>query len=117
MRSGRFAVATAFLTLGACASVPPPHDRLASSQASIRGAEEAGVDGIPKAELELKLAQDGVERARALMKSGDNQEATTVLLKAQADAELAIVLARDGRARNDAAAAKAQVEQLESSMK
>jgi len=88
--------------LGACASAPPPHDRMASSEASIRAANEAGADRIPQGALELKLAQEEVEKAKALMRDGDNGPAAFMLLRAQADAELALALAHEEKTRLEA---------------
>jgi hypothetical protein len=50
----------------------------------------------------LKLAQEALERAKVLMRNGDNEEADYTLLRAQADAELALALAREARTRADA---------------
>jgi hypothetical protein len=86
----------------ACASAPPPHEREASSEASIRGAREVGAEKFPPAALHLKLAQEALERAKVLMRNGDNEEAGYTLLRAQADAELALALAREARTRADA---------------
>jgi len=88
--------------LVACASSPPPHEREASSAAAIRAANEVGASQVPQAALHLKLAQEQLERARAQMKNGDNEEAAYTLLRAQADAELALAIAREDKTRNDA---------------
>ena len=88
--------------VGACASAPPPHERVATSEAAIRGAREVGSEQIPQAALHLKLAEENVQKAKALMKDGDNQAAAFVLLRAQADAELALALARENKTKSDA---------------
>ena len=88
--------------VGACASAPPPHERVATSEAAIRGAREVGSEQIPQAALHLKLAEENVQKAKALMKDGDNQVAAFVLLRAQADAELALALARENKTKSDA---------------
>ncbi len=87
---------------GACASAPPPHERVASSEASIRGAREVGAEQIPQGALELKLAQEELERAKAQMRAGDNSAASFTLLRSQADAELALALAREAKTRAEA---------------
>ena len=105
----------ALVFASACASHPPPTDHLASAIAATRGAQEAGAATVPEAALQLKLAEEGVARARKLMESGDNERADFMTLRAYNDAELAIALAREDSARKrahqameTAAAAEAQ---------
>jgi len=88
--------------LVACASTPAPHEREAASEASIRAANEVGAAQVPQAALHLKLAQEQLEKAKAQMKDGDNNDAAYTLLRAQADAELALSLARENKTRTDA---------------
>jgi hypothetical protein len=92
----------AALGLVACGSVPPPHEREASSQAAIRTATEMNAQQVPQAALHLKLAQEQFEKGKALMNDGDNGRASYVLMRAQADAELALALARENKTRTDA---------------
>ena len=92
----------AVLGLVACGSVPPPHEREASSQAAIRTAREMDAEQVPQAALHLKLAQEQFDKGKALMKDGDNGRASYVLMRAQADAELALALASENRTRMEA---------------
>ena len=87
---------TALALLGAagCASVQIPADQLERSQASIRGAEETGAEGVPAAKLHLQLAKDQTESAKKMAANG-NDRAVLVLARAEADGELALVLARE----------------------
>ncbi|XXX82250.1 DUF4398 domain-containing protein [Sorangium sp. So ce134] len=73
-------------------------DRAAASQVMILAAEEAGADEVPPADVHLRLAREQVERARRLSADGAPDRARRMLLRAQADAELAIALAREARA-------------------
>lgn len=100
------------LALAACGSYPPPTERMASSEAAIRGAQEVGASGVPAAALSVKLAQEEVQKAKQLMQDGDNRRAELVLMRAQADAELAIAQARESQAKNDAAQALEQVKAM-----
>jgi hypothetical protein len=100
------------IALGACGSYPPPTERMASSEATIRGAQEVGATGVPAAALSVKLAQEEVQKAKQLMQDGDNRRAELVLMRAQADAELALAQAREAQAKNDAAAALEQVKAM-----
>ena len=97
-----WAVVVMSVGAGACASAPPPNDRMASSEAAIRGAREVGAEQIPQGALELKLAQEELEKAKALMRDGDNSAASFMLLRSQADAELALALAREAKTHAEA---------------
>lgn len=90
------------LASAACASFPPPTDAVASSLASMRGAEEIGANNVPQAALQLQLAQEEVTRAKKLMADGDNERAHFMALRAGNDAELAIALTRENNARAEA---------------
>jgi hypothetical protein len=90
------------VVIAGCASVPPPTDRLAKSEGSIRGAAEVGAQSIPAASLYLKLAQEEFQTAKALMANGDNERAGYVFLRANADAELALNIARENQAKTGA---------------
>ncbi len=88
-------IGTAFLA--ACAGVPKPTERLIASKASLRGAEEAGALTHPEAALQIKLAQEEVSQAEKLIESGENERADFVLMRAIADADLALVMARTNK--------------------
>src|SRR5580692_8205222 len=81
--------------LAACASYPAPQQHMADSQASVRGAEEVGAASQPQAALNLKLAQEELARAKALMGDDKNEEADYMALRAKSDADLALALARE----------------------
>jgi hypothetical protein len=114
MRFLNFAVvATVAVTIfGACGSFPKPDARVSSSEGAIRGAQEAGAQGVPQANLHLKLAQEERDKAMALMKDGENEKAEYLFMRAEADAELANSLAREAAAKAEAAQTADQVEQL-----
>jgi|HubBroStandDraft_1064217.scaffolds.fasta_scaffold916141_1 hypothetical protein len=82
-----------------CASYPAPQQHLADSVAAVRGAEEVGAAAQPQAALNLKLAQEEVTRAKRLVEDGKNEEADFMSLRAKADADLALSLAREDVAR------------------
>jgi hypothetical protein len=100
-------------SLVACGGAPKPETRLASSEGAIRGAQEAGAQGVPEATLHLKLAQEQRERAIQLVNSGDNHRAAMLLARAEADAELAVALARAAHAQAEAQKAAEGVQDLE----
>jgi hypothetical protein len=94
-----------------CASYPAPQQHMADSAAALRGAEEVGAAAQPQAALNLKLAQEEIARAKALVDDGKNEEADFMTLRAKADADLALTLAREEtsrvRAQQDESKAKA----------
>lgn len=89
---------TLALCAGCGASRPPPTDNLASAIAAVRGAQEAGAAQVPKASLQLRLAEEQVAQARAMIKNGQNERADYMTLRAFNDAELALALARENTA-------------------
>ena len=106
MQLGISAVGWGIAALGlvACGSAPPPHEKEASSQAAIRAATEVDAQQVPQAALHLKLAQEQLDKGKALIADGDNSRASYVLMRSQADAELALALARENKTRTDAQA-------------
>ena len=89
--------------------MPPPTDKLASAEAASRSARELGASNDPKAALHLKLAEEQIDQAKKLMGEGDNKRADLVLQRANSDAELSVMLAKETTATADAAKAKERV--------
>jgi Domain of unknown function (DUF4398) len=87
--------------VGACASFPPPTQRLADAQSAERSAREVGANNAPAAQLSLKLAQDQIGQAQKAMANGDNEQADSLLIRAKMDGELALAQAREKTARVD----------------
>jgi hypothetical protein len=98
------------LVTAACGGAAAPNERVTSATAAVRAAEVAGAPGNPEASLMLKRAQEGLTKAKALMADGNNEEASRVLQRAEADAELALNLAREAQAKAQAQAAIDQVQ-------
>jgi len=99
-------------TLLACGGAAVPHDALSAAQAEVKGAEVGGAGENPKAALHVKLAKDQIEIAQKQIAEGDNEEAALTLARAQADAELALSLAKEAKAQGDASEASEQVGKL-----
>lgn len=91
----------AVLLLAGCAAIQIPADRLERNQASIRAAQEVGASGVPAAKLHLQLAMDQTETAQRMAANGD-ERAVLVLARAEADAELALGMAREVAVHSDA---------------
>lgn len=80
------------------ASFPAPTQRLADAESAQRSAQELGAAAQPAAQLHLKLADEQVARAKKEMTDGDNKAADSLLIRAKADSELALALAREQNA-------------------
>jgi hypothetical protein len=100
----RLMLALAAIGMTSCATVQIPPDRLESSEASIRSADELGAQSVPAAKLHVQLARDQAAKAREMAADGDTR-AEYVLARADADAELALGLAREAVVRREALAA------------
>lgn len=105
------AVVTAAAGSG-CAGASPPTERLSTAEAAIRGAREVDATELPRGALHLKLAQEQVEKAKRYIEDDMNQRADLALRRAQADAELAIALAREHEMKEKARAAHARLDRL-----
>jgi Domain of unknown function (DUF4398) len=105
-------LAAASLLCLACASFPPPTARMSDAEAAIRGADEVDANAVPRAQLHLKLAQEQVDKAKRFMQEEQHDRADLALRRAEADAELAIALAREKDMTTKAKAARAKVEKL-----
>ena len=100
-------VATAIVA--GCANAPL---QTGASTSGIRGAEEAGAAKVPQASFHLQLAREELEHARELAAKGKKEEAQSMLLRAEADAELAVTLSHEDAEKSEAMAAVARVRQL-----
>ena len=105
--------ALAVLSLAGCATVQIPSDRLEHAQASVRGAEELGALAVPAAKLHLQYAKDQTAAAKRMANDGD-ENAILMMARAEADAELALSLAREAQTRSRAQQALEVLDQLRS---
>lgn len=100
-------------SLAACGGTfPPPNDRMARAEAAVRGAQEVGAPSNPQAALHLKLATEQIDQAKALMTDGQNKRADLRLQRAEADAELANLLAKEAKEKKDAESALEHMNKL-----
>lgn len=105
-------IAVALLLVACGSSLPPPSDRLASAEAAARSARELGADREPKAQLHLRLAAEQIDQAKKFMADGDNKRADLVLQRANSDAELSVMLAKESAAKAAAEEALGKVKNL-----
>jgi len=74
---------------------------MAEAEAASRSAREVGADSQPAAKLKVTLADEQIAEAKARIAKGDNERATYLLVRARADAELALALAHEQNALNE----------------
>jgi len=101
-------VATAFVS-GCATNVP---FRTEATTSGISAAEEAGAAKVPQASLHLQLAKEELELARGLAAKGKKEDAASMLLRAEADGELALALSHEDAQKTEAKAALERVRQL-----
>lgn len=88
--------------LWACgSSFPEPKQPMAEAEAAARSAREVGADSQPAAKLKVTLADEQIAEAKKRIADGDNERATYLLVRARADAELALALAHEQAALDD----------------
>lgn len=98
-----------FVAAAGCTTMPLKTE---SSNSAIRAAEEVGAADVPQASLYLQMAKEEVELAKKLSKNGDRERAVSMLHRADADAELAVMLSHSDAELQEAEAAKERVRQL-----
>jgi hypothetical protein len=96
--------------IAGCGSSPALNKEASTS--AIRAAEEVGASTIPSASLYLQLAKEELEKAKGLATKGDKEEAESMLLRAQADADLAVALSRGDADKTEATKAIDRVRQI-----
>jgi hypothetical protein len=106
------ALACALMSTACATSSPPPTRQFADSRAAVRVAEEVGAREDVKASTYLVLARKQLDEADREMQLRNYQNAERILRKAQANAELATALAREGNARAEAIETRRQVDEL-----
>jgi hypothetical protein len=105
-------IAAAVTVITICAGCANAPLRTEASTSGIRAAEEAGAAKVPQASLHLQLAREELAQAKDLSAKGEKDKATSMLLRAEADAELALVLSHEDAEKTEANAAVERVRQL-----
>jgi len=78
-----------------CGGASVPASTVMQTQASLKAAERVGAEQTPQAALYLDFAREQVARAEQLSDEGEGGRAAMMLVRAKADAELAMALARE----------------------
>jgi hypothetical protein len=88
------------LAWGCSTSWPEPKQPLADAEAAARSAREVGAESQPASKLQVTLADEQIAEAKASIEKDENERATYQILRARADAELALALAHEQNALN-----------------
>jgi Domain of unknown function (DUF4398)/Domain of unknown function (DUF5667) len=97
----------------ACGGSSLPPAKVGDTQSSISAATAVGADQNPQAALHLKMARDQLAEARSLIDKGKNDEAKLVLERADADAEVALMITREAQASDGVRKSQADVDALQ----
>ena len=111
IRTMLLAVVVLTTAIGAGCAAAPQRSTEASTS-GIRAAEEVGAHNVPGAALHLQLAKEELQRAKGRTANGDKDRASSLLLRAEVDAELAVTLSKENAQRAEAQAAVERVRQL-----
>lgn len=94
------AIACAAVVIAGCASIPPPTEQMAVSKSALANAVSAG--GSEYAPVEMRTAQEKMDRANRAMDKEDYVNARWLAEEAQADARLAEKKAHSAKAQKAA---------------
>lgn len=95
-----------------CGGAAPPMEAQMEAVASVRAAREVGAAEQPRAAYHLELAEAQVARADALVDAGRMDDAERMLLRAQADADLAIALTREAAVVAEAEEVRSRIREM-----
>ena len=104
------AIACAVLVISGCASAPAPTEQMAVSKSAIANAVSAG--GSEYAAVEMRSAQEKMDRANLAIAREDYEHARWLAEEAQADARLAEKKAHSGKAQKAASVMQADIRAL-----
>lgn len=105
------------IALGGCLSGGPvPADKLARSEAAVRGAEEIGAERHPIGSSHLQTARASFKEGKKLVMDGDQDRAAMMLLRAEADAELAMNVTREANAIEEARKTRDEIRTIRMSL-
>jgi hypothetical protein len=98
----------AVVTAACGGSFPPPNDEYSAAQADVGRAEAGGAPTVPDAKLHLQLAQEDLQKSKALI-DNDNKRAADLIAVARVEAQLALSLAKQQLTEEEARRAQADL--------
>ena len=109
--------AVSTVCFGCATSGPVRADLLSRAQAAVRSAQETGAEKNAQAADHLRVAREELANGRKMVVEGEQDRAIPMLLRAEADAELAMNMSREASAVADAQKTREEVRNLRMSMK
>jgi hypothetical protein len=110
----RFVTTALFaVSVVACGGRSLPPAKVVDTESSISAAAAVGADQNPQAALHLKMARDQLKQAQTLIEDNKGDEARLVLERAEADAQVALMITREAQANANVRKAKADVAALQ----
>ncbi len=94
------AIGCAAVVIAGCASIPPPTEQMAVSKSALANAVSAG--GSEYAAVEMRTAQEKMDRANRAMDKEEYAVARRLAEEAEADARLAEKMAQSAKAEKAA---------------
>ena len=111
-----FVAAGAAAILLGCGGASVPAGTVTETEASLKAAERMGADQNPQAALYLTYAREQMSRAAQLIDDGEEAAAVMMLERAQADAEVAMSLAREADVQRQVGETMERIEALQTSV-
>ena len=108
-----FTTAVVTFSVVACGGSSLPPAKIAETQSSVSAAAAVGADQHPQAALHLKMARDQLKQAQDLADNGKDDQAKLVLQRADADAQVALMLTREAEASANVRKTQADVQALQ----
>jgi Domain of unknown function (DUF4398) len=108
------AISCVAIFMAGCASIPPPTEQMAVSKSAIANAISAG--GSEYAPVEIKTAQEKMDRANRAMQKEEFEDARRLAEEAQADARLAEKKAQSAKAQKAASVTQDDIRVLREEM-
>jgi|GEM_PF-1113897 hypothetical protein len=99
----------ASFVVGCASNLPPPNDQWAAAQADLGRAQAGGAPQVPDAKLHLQLAEEDLQKSHQLM-GDNNNRATTLCALARTEAQLALSLAKQASAQDQAMKAQGDLQ-------
>ncbi len=106
------AIGGAVGAMAGCGGAPPPTHAQTDAVAAVRSAEALGAQSTPAAAYQLELAHGELTQADSMIQNGHMEEATRLLERAKADANLAMALRREDEARAAAQTTHSHIDQM-----
>jgi hypothetical protein len=99
----------AAVTAACGSSFPPPNDEYSAATNEVGRAESGGAPAVPDAKLHLQLAQEDLQKSKGLIDQGENRRAADLISVARVEAQLALSLAKQQQAEEQARKAQSDL--------